>query len=493
MKKKYLFHVIVMVTLGLLLSPVSVRAQNSENYLTLLHDRTESSYGHIIVRIPPNRKVPKDWKMRWYVSTYTPKGHKLSLGFIRDRERLSDEGKLVFNVPIGEYKIEITRRSEQWTKGGTKGFYITEGLWEYSWPDTIKVDDVNVPIEKGDIKIVNISYQNARVLRSDKEKGKRTTLYMLEHFRLLVEKGSPADLPDQEPVVYPIVKYAELKKIDETHIIEALKKWDKDKIAAIALLHCEKPNARLISRALEDKSLRFDVLVARILAKAGDNNAVMPLLRLLEQGSESERYTAAWTLGELKAKEAVDALIAALEDKSVLLRNHAVYALAQIKDERAVDALIEATKDFDRFSGQLFVDSDPEIYIAHCSTRGAGIIGPDLPAPSRRVRENAIYALGQIGGQKAINTLLNLIEAPDGDHVFVIFALSNHKDSKVIDALIKELKSNHQGSRWMAVRILEKMRAKKALDSLADLAQNDSDETVRKAARKALEKIKKAD
>lgn len=481
------------VTVGLLLSAFPARAGDRQTYLSFFHDGPKNGHGHIIVRIAPDRKVPKDWKMRWYVSTCTPKGHKLSLGFIGDRERLSDEGKLVFDVPIGEYKIEITKKSNQWTKGGTKGFNIAEGRWEYSWPDTIKVDDVNVPIEKGDIKIVNISYQNARVFRSDEEKGKRTTLYMWEDFRLLVEKGSPADLPKEKPVVYPIVKHAELKKIDETHLIEALKKWDKDNIAAIALLHCEKPNARLISRALEDKSLRFNVLVARILAKAGDNSVLMPLLRLLEQGSESERYTAAWTLGELKAKEAVDTLIAALEDKSVLLRNHAAYALAQIKDERAVDALIEATKDFDFFSGQLFVDSDPEIYIALCFTKDAGIIGPDLPAPSRRVRENAIYALGQIGGQKAINTLLNLIEAPDGDHVLAIFALSNHKDSKVIDALIKELKSDDQGSRWMAVSALGKMRAKKALDSLADLAQNDSDEMVREAAQEALEKIEKAD
>ena len=503
MRKKHLFHALVIVTLGSLLSGSPVRAQNKETYPTLVRDRTKSPCGHIIVRVAPDRQAPKDWKARWYVSIYTPKGYKLSLGFISDTEPLRDTSSLIFEVPVGEHKIEITKRSNDWTEGGSKVFDLPKGVWRYSWPTTINVDDIVVPVKKGDIKVVNIGYENARVSKEEKE-GKKGTLYTWDQFGLSEENGSSADLPEKEPALYPIINYAEFEKIDQAHLVEALKKptkgFENDK-AALAILHCEKPNAQLICRALRDKSLELNGSVARILVKAGDNGAVKPLIGLLEQGSEVERHIAAWTLGELKAKEAVDALIAALDDKFIFLRNHAAYALAQIKDERAVDALIEATKDLDCLNGKVMYFSGPEIFSRWCLTKQAGSKTrawlPYLPSPSIRIRENAIYALGQIGGEKARNVLLNFIDDTDaGVEVHTIFALSilsNHKDSKVIDALIKKLKSDHQNSRWMAVQALGKMRVKKASDSLADLAQNDSDEMVREAAQEALEIIEKAD
>ena len=230
-----------------------------------------------------------------------------------------------------------------------------------------------------------------------------------------------------------------------------------------------------------------------ILAKAGDKSAVTPLIDILEQGSESERYMAAWTLGELKAKKAVEPLITALKDKSIMLRNHAAYALAQIKDERAVDALIIATKDKSYLRGSLFVLAKPEVYITYFLGENFKMLGPDLPIPSRHVRENAIYALGQIGGQKAINALVDLLNDPDNSVQFqAVFSLSNHKNSRVIDALIKKLKSNHQTVRWIAVQALGKMRAKKALDALTEIAQKDSDKMLREAAQEAVDKINKA-
>ena len=492
MKKKHLFHAFVIVTLGSLLFGSLVCAQSSESHVTFVRDRAKSPYGHIIVRIAPDRKAPKDWEMQWYVSIYTPKDHKLPLGYIFDAEPLRDSYRLVFEVPIGDHKIEITRRSLQWAEGGTKAFYIDEGIWRHVWPEIIKVDNIVAPVRKGDIKIVNIDYENAQVSEGEGKGNKEITLYTWEQFKLSVENGSPADLPEEEPELYSIVQHAEFEKIDQIHFVEALKK-SEDFRATVAFFNCEKPNARLISQALTDKSLKLNMSVARILEKAGDNSAVKPLIDFLKEDSEDEPYIAAWTLGKLRAREAVDPLIGALDDRSVLLRNHAAYALAQIKDERAVDALIKATEDTDRFNGQSMYFTDPEIYITICFTKEDGVIGPDLPYPYSQVRDNAIYALGQIGGKKAVNKLLNLIDETDGNHVPIIFALSNHKDSRVIDALIKELKSKHQVSQWSAIQALGRMKAKKALVLLEDIAKNNSDETVRKAALEALEKIEKAD
>jgi HEAT repeat protein len=484
--------IIISLTLVMISSLALTESEEFKPYQSLLPKGSTYPSGHIIVQVPKGRKAPEDWEMQWYVSTYTPKGYKLSLGVIEDKQHLGEESRLVFKVPIGEYKIEISRKSKEWSGGRNSVFNIAEGMWQYTWPKTTKVADVKVLVKKGDIKVVNISYQNPQVLKGDEEEGKTTMLYMWEDFGLLVEKGTPADLPKGKPVIYHIIKYAYFKKIDETHLVEALKK-DEHYVAAIALLNLKKPNIRLLLPALRDKSLKFNVTVAMILAKAGDKSAVTPLINILKQGSESEHYIAAWTLGELKAKKAVEPLIAALKHKSIMLRNHAAYALAQIKDERAVDALIEATKDKSNLKGSILVFAKPEIYLTYFLGENFAMLEPDLPTPSRQVKENAIYALGQIGGEKAINALLELLNDPDNNVQFqAVFSLSNHKNSRVIDALIKKLKSNHQTVRWIAVQALEKMRAKKALDSLTEIAQKDSDKMCREAAQEAVDKISKA-
>ncbi len=490
--KMRLCIIFVSLTLVMISSLAFTESEEFKPYQSLLPKGSTYPPGHIIVQVPKGRKAPENWEMQWYVSTYTPKGYKLSLGVIEDKEHLGEESRLVFKVPIGEYKIEISRKSKEWTGSSNSVFNIVEGKWQYNWPKTTKVADVNVSVKKGDIKVVNISYQNPQVLKGDEEEGKKTMLYMWDNFRLLVEKGTPADLPKEKPVIYPIIKYAYFNKIDQTHLVETLKK-DENYVATIALLNLEKPNIKLLLPALRDKSLKFKVTVAMILAKAGDKSAVTPLIDILEQGSESERYMAAWTLGELKAKKAVEPLITALKDKSIMLRNHAAYALAQIKDERAVDALIIATKDKSYLRGSLFVLAKPEVYITYFLGENFKMLGPDLPIPSRHVRENAIYALGQIGGQKAINALVDLLNDPDNSVQFqAVFSLSNHKNSRVIDALIKKLKSNHQTVRWIAVQALGKMRAKKALDALTEIAQKDSDKMLREAAQEAVDKINKA-
>jgi HEAT repeat protein len=490
--KMVLYRILISIALLMLSSLVFAQSEEFKPYQSLLLKRSTYPSGHIIVQVPKGRKAPENWEMQWYVSTYTPKGYKLSLGVIEDKEHLGEESRLVFKVPIGEYKIEISRKSKEWTASRIGVFNITESIWQYSWPKTTKVADVNVSVKKGDIKIVNISYQNPQVLKGDEEEGKKTMLYMWENFGLLVEKGTPADLPKGKPVIYHIIKYAYFKKIDETHLVEALKK-DENYVAVTALLNLEKPNAKLLLPALRDNSLKFDISVAMILVKSGDKSAVTSLINILKSGSESEQYMAAWTLGELKAKKAVEPLIAALKNTSIMLRNHAAYALAQIKDARAVDALIEATKDKGSLSGLLVLLAKPEIHITYFLDKNYKVVGPDLPIPSSQVRKNAIYALGQIGGEKAVNSLLSLLNDSDNNIQWqTIFALSNHKNSRTINAIIKKLNSDQQSVRWMAVQALGKMRAKKAVDILTEIAQKDPDKMCREAAQEAVDKIKKA-
>jgi hypothetical protein len=156
-KQRHLLNIFVVLTLGLLLITSAVRASGRETYLSLVQGGTKSPCGHVVVQILPDRNVPKDWKMRWYVSIHTRTGCRLPLGFIEDRARLADDSKLVFYIPAGEYKLEISRKSEQWARGVSKQFNLAEGVWKCDWPGTVKVDDVTVPVEYSGVTIAVLS------------------------------------------------------------------------------------------------------------------------------------------------------------------------------------------------------------------------------------------------------------------------------------------------------------------------------------------------
>src|SRR3989304_9322766 len=89
-------------------------ADEFKPYQSLLPMGSQEPSSHIIVRVDPNRQAPDDWDMQWFVATYTPKGLRLPLGVIHDGEAITREGTLTFEVPAGEYRVEITRRPGEW-------------------------------------------------------------------------------------------------------------------------------------------------------------------------------------------------------------------------------------------------------------------------------------------------------------------------------------------------------------------------------------------
>jgi HEAT repeat protein len=73
-----------------------------------------------------------------------------------------------------------------------------------------------------------------------------------------------------------------------------------------------------------------------------------------------------------------------------------------------------------------------------------------------------------------------------------IFPLSNFNDASVVEALISQLKSGEELTRWMAVNALSRLRTQKAEALLSQIATSDPAPTVKAAASEALEKLKEA-
>jgi HEAT repeat protein len=267
---------------------------------------------------------------------------------------------------------------------------------------------------------------------------------------------------------------------------------DNSSPAAEALLRVRDVNIDPILSALQNGSLRLNAPLALVLSRSENKKAVGTLLGILE-GGQGARHIAAWTLGNLGDARAAQPLARALRDKSRVVRNHAAYALALLKDQGAVDALIDATEDKSRFVGRRAGPiGGREIYMEFIKEKGMRGYIANAPhrTPYASVRNNAIYALGQTGGSKALKCLLALLEHPESSvRKVVVHALSNHVDNDtVVDALTERL-DDEQPVRLSVALCLRKRGGAKALKLLREVSQKDPDQLVREAAKQAVEDL----
>lgn len=488
----------ILILLLLVFEMTAIFAQRSGDYKSLLSDTDNSAYAHLIIQVPENQQKPKEWNVEWFVSLYVQNGYRLFLGMINDNNSLRKKSKLVFKIPIGNYKIVITKKTADWSMENIfQGKYdLGSGQWI---PPNLGFEIVttkNIVINSNEVKIIEPFYENARVNNLSKEDSNKKTLYSWENFHLQIRNGELLDLPVKEPDLFPIIKYSGLNDLNNEHLINALGRKSKATlISTIALLDLKQLDSDILLAKMLTDSLQLNTKTALLLAKFGDSNAVDYLVDILKDDENKHRNLAAWTLGEIGDVKAVDYLIAALEDKSEFISNYAAFALAKIKDNRAVDALIEATKNYHCWDGNLLVDSEIELFIAHFFSYEKGLGCPAVPAPFNCVRETAIYALGQIGDEFAIPTLISFLNNSNKSiQTTAMMALRNFNNDEVIEALIlklHELELKKDDRLWIVVTILGKNGNTKAVSALKDLANKELDTDIKEAIESAIESLKK--
>ncbi len=472
-----------------LLAPFLLADGEFKPFQSLLPKGSAAPAGYLIVQVPESRKAPADWDVQWFVSAYTQKGYRLPLGTIEDQQTLGPESKLAFRLPLGQFQIEITRKSGQWSSPTPCVYLIDDGRYQCDPPESVFVAKVTVPIRKDAVKIVNLNYEDPQTSVDSQNKDHRTATYTWRTFSLSVSDGSAANLPPQQPETYPLVEGGDLDGIDQARLVQALKHGSQF-VAAVVLLHCKEPAADLLLSALKDKSLKLDGPIPLILAKAHDQSAAPALIQILQEGPGNARPLAAWALGELGAEGAVDSLIHAL-DGPLVLRNHAAFALAKIKDPRAIQGLIKAAQDKSCLEGTTFAMQKPELQLRFLLNSQNNTLSLDLPAPSNCIQENALYALGQIQSDSARDYLLKSLSDPDAVvRRRAIFPVANFDDARVIDALISQLNSGEEATRWMTVNALARLRAQKAEALLSQMAASDPAPLVKAAAADAVKKLK---
>jgi len=249
-------------------------------------------------------------------------------------------------------------------------------------------------------------------------------------------------------------------------------------------------------KALEDGQPKVRQYAAVVLRQLADPRAVPRLIAALKNDQSWEtRAAAAAALATIRDPRAVEALIAALENagERAEVRVNAAEALGKTKDLRAVEPLTRALKDQDWHIRRAALSvaeviRDPRVL--------RPLLVDALQDKEWRVRVGAAAAAVTLGKLKDPAVLELLTTALHDEHpnvrAFATRSLAELKDPRAVPPLAAALREDENSYvRWHAAMALEQFEDPRAVGPLT-AALKDEDEMVRTAARRALEKIKKA-
>jgi len=218
------------------------------------------------------------------------------------------------------------------------------------------------------------------------------------------------------------------------------------------------------------------MLMTERLAFSYEPAVTKPLINFLMNKSESERMkvNVAELLGRiLKDTIATPALIKTMEDKSNPdnVRDQAAHAFVFIHDERAIKPLLENIK------------SDPSLDVKRISISALGAIGRDTDnremvnpllaivekgekvqkgandySEIKTLQYHAISSLGAIKERRIVPILSRKVEGEDMSNLYVaIWALGNIGGSEAQNTLLKLLNHDSEGIRFDAAKALLKI------------------------------------
>jgi HEAT repeat protein len=256
-------------------------------------------------------------------------------------------------------------------------------------------------------------------------------------------------------------KLVGLGKDDE--IRDLLKEFTAENFEKLRSLIAQDPEKfQEVIAYLSDKDRNVRITTATVLGKLGDLRAIDPLISALSDKARRVKQEAADSLGKLKdpEKKAVEPLIKVLKDKDSGVRMFAARALGRIGDERAATPLINTLSDKDEGVRQWGCDA-----IGILGIRSPEVIEPLkrlLEHRNKRIKLGAAGALGRLGDKSGFDIAMDILEG----------------------GLIKAGKF----VRAEAAEVLGCIGDPRAKPLLTKVAQS-RDKCVRKAAKKALERL----
>jgi len=271
------------------------------------------------------------------------------------------------------------------------------------------------------------------------------------------------------------------------HLIEAL----TDEDPRVRLRACQAcgtfadPRAvpGLSERLESDGELKVRRSAANALANVGTDQALAPLLGLLEESDESLRRIAAGALGKANNPEPVEPLARALGDESAVVRNAAVYSIIELLSNVPTQ---QSHAVRDRVVSELKQADDETVVepLVEILTDGQ----------QNRQRRNAAWILGRVAEPDSALAVEALADAlADEDPQAAQFAATSLKSLGgpiVEDRLLDRLGTEHpEDARAKAVFVLGQIGGQETLNRLEEFTDDDS-AAVRKRVFSAVSKLR---
>jgi len=234
---------------------------------------------------------------------------------------------------------------------------------------------------------------------------------------------------------------------------------------------------------LKDENEYARRAAVEVLNVVGTSKSVKYLLEVIADSDWWVRTRAADALGKIGGPRVVDAVLALIKDENQDIRRAAIEILNQTKDERAVAQLIEATRDPDWWVSERAVDALAEIGSSKALPRFIDMLQGEVKSLPTVIR-----AIGKIGDQKSLESLLPLLARPENEiKVEAIAALAKLADERRADTIrvrLQAVSTSADGTLSQAVA-----RAIQELDnrfSTQQLAANQRAEKMQEPAKTLL-------
>lgn len=269
-----------------------------------------------------------------------------------------------------------------------------------------------------------------------------------------------------------------------------------------------------VLRLLEDEYRSVQESAIHALAAIGDESVLDGLLVDFSSRDASMRRNIVLLLGKFSSVRAADALAFALKDEEPEVRKAVVHALGAMPEDRALRPLMLAITDDDPEVRMLAAEAlgkvnapetadalipllgDDDLWVRAAAARGLGRVGGPgageiLAGHFDGATDIFLLELVEIAGRlrtaSAFGPLLKLADHADPEvRKTVLASLASYGGEAVRQTLITRLLDPHWSVRKTAVEILGRQKDA-AVDPLIEaMAEQDTDPTVRQAARKAL-------
>ncbi len=236
--------------------------------------------------------------------------------------------------------------------------------------------------------------------------------------------------------------------------------------------------------ALNDEDERVRLTAVAALGSSGDARAIEPLAVRLSCESEPMKSEIMLALAKLRGRDEVERLAALLECTSSQERLNAARALWVLEDERAIDPLIDLLD----YEGLVCKPSILNLVVWRKPAKAIDALIAILAGKCSAVsKADAAWALGEIGGPKAIGPLLASLDRDERAlSLRAVEALGKLEAEEAVQPIARILRSDpyHLLRRQAAIALCN-IYSTEAIDTLI-AALDDEETSVRAEAANAL-------